>query len=160
MLLSMRTWVRGCCAICTTLAYRLIHVKIGTKIHCKARGGRRALTWRSFARWIFNVSAYWSNPSVPIAYRISSPPIVLRFSSWHFSAASDVMKEMNSDTHSCTHSFASFAILAVGGTEAFIIRETLAIWSYSFKCLLWRDKHWDSQEESGPVLCIPLPPAQ
>ena len=34
---------------------------------------------------------------------------------------------MNSETHSCTHSLASFAILAVEGTEAFIILETFAI---------------------------------
>src|SRR5260370_1348676 len=58
---------------------------------------------------------------------LPSPPIVFRFSSWHFSAASDVMKLINSDTHSCTHSLASFAILAVGGTAFFMIRETFAI---------------------------------
>jgi hypothetical protein len=60
---------------------------------------------------------------------MSSPPIVLRFSSWHFSAASDVMKLINSDTHSCTHSLASFAILAVGGTAFFMMRETFAIYA-------------------------------
>jgi hypothetical protein len=37
------------------------------------------------------------------------------------------MKLMNSDTHSCTHSLASFAIFAVGGTAFFMIRETFAI---------------------------------
>lgn len=36
--------------------------------------------------------------------------------------------EMNSDTHSCTHSFASFAILALSGRAAFMIRPTLAIY--------------------------------
>lgn len=58
---------------------------------------------------------------------MSSPPIVLRFSTWHFSAASDVMKLMNSETHSCTHSLASFEIFAVPGTDDFIIRDTFAI---------------------------------
>ena len=57
--------------------------------------------------------------------------MVLRFSSWHFSAASEVMNEINSETHSCTHSFASFAIFEVGGTAPFMIRETLAIWRES-----------------------------
>ena len=38
------------------------------------------------------------------------------------------MNDINSETHSCTHSFASFAIFAVGGTAPFMIRETLAIW--------------------------------
>ena len=63
-----------------------------------------------------------------MAYNMSSPPIVLRFSMWHFSAASEVMKLMNSETHSWTHSLASLAILAVEGTDCFMIRETLAIW--------------------------------
>ena len=40
----------------------------------------------------------------------------------------EVMKLMNSDTHSCTHSLASLAILAVDGTDCFIIRDTFAIW--------------------------------
>lgn len=35
-----------------------------------------------------------------------------------------VMKEMNSETHSCMHSFASFAILAFSGSAFFIIRAT------------------------------------
>ena len=35
-----------------------------------------------------------------------------RFSFWHFSLASEVMNDMNSDTHSCTVSLASFAIFA------------------------------------------------
>jgi hypothetical protein len=34
------------------------------------------------------------------------------------------MKEMNSLTHSCMHSFASFAILAFSGNAIFIIRAT------------------------------------
>ena len=39
------------------------------------------------------------------------------------------MKLMNSDTHSCTHSFASLDILAVAGTDDFMIRETFAIYA-------------------------------
>ena len=35
-----------------------------------------------------------------------------------------MMKEMNSLTHSCMHSFASFAILAFSGSAVFIIRAT------------------------------------
>ena len=54
-----------------------------------------------------------------MAHSRSSPLIVLRFSRWHLSDASEVMKEMNSETHSCTVSFASFAILAFEGS-AFI----------------------------------------
>lgn len=34
------------------------------------------------------------------------------------------MKLMNSLTHSCMHSFASFAILAFSGSEVFMIRAT------------------------------------
>ena len=37
---------------------------------------------------------------------------------------SDVMKEMNSETHSCMHSFASLAILALSGSADFMIRAT------------------------------------
>lgn len=37
--------------------------------------------------------------------------------------------EINSLTHSCTHSFASFAILALSGRAAFMIRPTFAICS-------------------------------
>lgn len=37
------------------------------------------------------------------------------------------MKEMNSETHSCTHSLASLDTLAVVGSEFFMIRDTLAI---------------------------------
>ena len=57
----------------------------------------------------------------------SSPLIVFRFSLWHLSEASPVMKLMNSDTHSCTVSFASFEIFAFGGRDFFIIRLTFAI---------------------------------
>ena len=53
--------------------------------------------------------------------------MVLRFSMRHFSAASLVMKLMNSETHSWTHSLASFEILAVAGTLDFIILATFAI---------------------------------
>lgn len=77
-----------------------------------------------------------------MAKRISSPLTVLRFSCWHFSEASRnvsatywppirdnyvpslVMKDMNSDTHSCIHSFASFAILAFSGRADFMILAT------------------------------------
>jgi hypothetical protein len=71
--------------------------------------------------------------------------MVFRFSRWHLSLAlrggatcrvspahsipvlrpgthSLVMNEMNSDTHSCTVSFASFAIFALCGSAFFIIR--------------------------------------
>ena len=53
--------------------------------------------------------------------------MVLRFSTRHFSAASLVMKLMNSETHSWTHSLASLEILAVAGTLDFIILATFAI---------------------------------
>lgn len=85
-----------------------------------------------------------------MAKRMSSPFTVFRFSCWHFSEAvterevtlaglgphcdisqwhrevspSLVMKEMNSLTHSCMHSFASLAILAFSGSAVFIIRAT------------------------------------
>lgn len=36
-------------------------------------------------------------------------------------------KEINSETHSCTHSFASLAIFALPGRAFFMIRPTLAI---------------------------------
>lgn len=42
--------------------------------------------------------------------------------SWY--VPSLVMKEMNSDTHSCMHSFASFAILAFSGSADFMILAT------------------------------------
>jgi len=63
-----------------------------------------------------------------MAWRMSSPAMVLRFSMAQRSAASLVMNEINSDTHSCTHSLASFAILDVPGIEDFMIRATFAIW--------------------------------
>lgn len=76
-----------------------------------------------------------------MAKSMSSPLTVLRFSCWHFSEAlhaalvavsqlvgadvpSLVMKEMNSLTHSCMHSFASLAILALSGSAIFIMRAT------------------------------------
>ena len=37
-----------------------------------------------------------------------------------------VMNDMNSLTHSCIHSFASFAIFALSGNAVFIIRATVA----------------------------------
>lgn len=40
----------------------------------------------------------------------------------------DVTNEINSETHSCTHSLASLLILAVEGTAFFIKRETFAIY--------------------------------
>ena len=42
----------------------------------------------------------------------------------HGSIPSLVMNEMNSDTHSCMHSLASFAILAFSGSANFMIRAT------------------------------------
>lgn len=42
-------------------------------------------------------------------------------------AYSLVMNAINSDTHSCTHSFASFDTFAVGGMDRFIIRLIFAI---------------------------------
>ena len=77
-----------------------------------------------------------------MAKRMSSPLTVLRFSCWHFSLAASrgqmirtskregtvipslVMKEMNSLTHSCMHSFASFAIFAFSGKAIFMMRAT------------------------------------
>ena len=47
---------------------------------------------------------------------------------WHLSEASLVMKEMNSETHSCTHSRASLAILPCEeGMDFFMMRATLAM---------------------------------
>lgn len=37
-----------------------------------------------------------------------------------------VMKDMNSLTHSCMHSFASLAIFALSGSAVFMIRATVA----------------------------------
>ena len=75
---------------------------------------------------------------------MSSPLTVFRFSWWHFSEAvigqsaianqlsynsgrdepSLVMNDINSLTHSCMHSFASFAIFAFSGRAVFIILAT------------------------------------
>ena len=52
-----------------------------------------------------------------------------------------VMNEMNSLTHSCMHSFASFAILAFSGNADFIIRATGA----KFR-MLASDCAWVSEE--------------
>ncbi|KAJ6804901.1 nuclear transcription factor Y subunit B-3 [Iris pallida] len=62
-----------------------------------------------------------------MAQRRSSPLMVLRFSRWHLSEASPVMKLMNSETHSWTVSFASLEIFAFAGRAFFMIRLTLAI---------------------------------
>ena len=74
-----------------------------------------------------------------IANNKSSPFIVFRFSFLHFSHAlflshllffllySLVMKLINSETHSCTISLASFAIFALSGSAFFIIRLIFAI---------------------------------
>lgn len=77
-----------------------------------------------------------------MAKRMSSPLTVFLFSCWHFSEAaigqlavcvswenktglpSLVMKEMNSLTHSCMHSLASFAIFAFSGKAFFMMRAT------------------------------------
>lgn len=67
-------------------------------------------------RYTFNGSMYLSNPRVLIAHRMSSPLMVLRFSRWHLSDASEVIKETNSDTHSWMVSFPSFATLAEDGS--------------------------------------------
>ena len=72
-------------------------------------------------------STYSSNPKVVIAHNKSSPLIVFLFSLWHLSEASPVMKLINSDTHSCTVSLASFEILAFAGNAFFMILLTFAI---------------------------------
>ena len=77
-----------------------------------------------------------------MANKISSPLTVLRFSCWHFSDAMEelsylslwvetridlpslVINEMNSLTHSCMHSLASFAIFAFSGRANFMMRAT------------------------------------
>lgn len=43
-----------------------------------------------------------------------------------FNKPSLVMNEMNSLTHSCMHSLASFAIFALSGNAVFMIRATVA----------------------------------
>ena len=62
-----------------------------------------------------------------IDLRMSSPLMVLRFSAIVISQASQVIKAMNSLTHSYTHSRASFEILVSEGRAAFIILLMLAI---------------------------------
>lgn len=60
--------------------------------------------------------------------------------------------------YSCTHSFASFAIFAVDGTEDFMIRETLAIWSLMFTKNFSLSFSYNLQVNIYPVPCIlPLP---
>ena len=71
-----------------------------------------------------SVSPY---PSVLMAQRMSSPFMVLRFSREHLSEASPVMKEMNSETHSCIVSLASFEIFALVGNARFMTLPTLAM---------------------------------
>jgi hypothetical protein len=51
---------------------------------------------------------FWAHPQL-------HKSLTLRFSTWHLSLASDVINDMNSETHSCTVSFASLAILAFCG---------------------------------------------
>jgi hypothetical protein len=55
---------------------------------------------RYLPRYNFKGSTYLSNPSVDMAHNRSSPLMVFRFSCKHLSLASDVMKEINSETHS------------------------------------------------------------
>jgi hypothetical protein len=82
------------------------------------------------ARYNLSGSTYLSNPSVDMAHSKSSPLIVFRFSCIHFSLASDVINDMNSDTHSCTVSLESFAIFAFSGKVFFIIRAIFAMGRY------------------------------
>lgn len=116
------------------------------------QGKPRLLTSLYLCRYILRGSTYSSKPSALMAHRRSSPLIVLRFSLEHLSLAlherkpldtlcahaleandttnitySLVIKLMNSDTHSCTVSLASFAILAFGGRAFFMIRLMFAI---------------------------------
>lgn len=60
--------------------------------------------------------------------------------------------EMNSDTHSCTHSLASLAIFALSGNAAFIILPTFAIYrrviSRAPQC-----KGVNSQADTDPAPC-------
>jgi hypothetical protein len=65
------------------------------------------------------------------------------------------MKEINSDTHSCTHSFASFDTFAVCGKEFFIILETFAICpirQQNSPAKEGRDRRADEQAASDLVL--------
>nr|GLL41314.1 uncharacterized protein A4U43_UnF9640 [Ipomoea trifida] len=61
---------------------------------------------------------------------MSSPFTVFRRSFRHFSDASPVTNPMNSDTHSCIVSFASFDTFAFAGKVFFMIRPTFAIGSH------------------------------
>ncbi|KAG6715090.1 hypothetical protein I3842_05G232700 [Carya illinoinensis] len=56
-----------------------------------------------------------------MAHSRLSPLIVFRFSLSHLLDASPVMKLMNSDTHSCTISLASFKIFTFAGRAFFMI---------------------------------------
>lgn len=60
--------------------------------------------------------------------------MVFRFSCMHLSDASEVMKEMNSETHSCTVSLESLAILAFSGRVFFIMRAMFAMGRYRSCC--------------------------
>ena len=67
------------------------------------------------------------------------------------------MKAINSETHSCTVSLASFAILAEGGTEAFIILDTFAIYK-TVSIMVGEPKgldEYDSLVNSDPALDTP-----
>ena len=83
-----------------------------------------------FIKYVFKGSTYLSKPRVLMAHNKSSPLIVFRFSCIHLSDASDVMNEMNSETHSCTVSLESFAIFALSGRVFFMIRAMFAIGKY------------------------------
>lgn len=58
---------------------------------------------------------------------------------------SEVMKEMNSDTHSCMHSLASLAIFAFSGRAFFMIRATGA----KFRMLASNWSYLSPLEEAG-----------
>jgi hypothetical protein len=73
------------------------------------------------------------------------------------------MKEMNSLTHSCMHSFASFAILAFSGSAVFIIRATgaklrmLASDAAAVECVLLAEACCGGVEESGDDMAAGRP---
>jgi len=65
-----------------------------------------------------------------------------------------VMNEMNSDTHSCIHSLASFAIFAFSGRADFMIRATgakLRMLASESRLLLAGavDERWAGSDEEG-----------
>ncbi|TIC66568.1 TFIIA-domain-containing protein [Wallemia mellicola] len=67
------------------------------------------------------------------------------------------MKEINSETHSCTDSLASLAILTLSGRDLFIILATFAIYKYKMSWLYWtyRNRHLlivNSQEMSNRIV--------